>query len=63
MRSAAETKTDILELPDRDRDEMRHWLDVHQDVQEIIELSAFDPKLQNLVDADGRATCREVQGG
>ena len=38
MRIAAEIKNDIRELPDSNRDEIRHWLDVHQDTQEIIEL-------------------------
>jgi len=38
MRTATEIKDAIRELPDPNRDEIRRWLDVHQDTQEIIEL-------------------------
>jgi hypothetical protein len=38
MRAATEIKNDILKLPNPDRDEIRRWLGVHQDTQEIIEL-------------------------
>ena len=39
MRTASEIMTDLRDLPPRDRDEIRHWLDIHQDTQEIIELA------------------------
>jgi len=38
MQTVAEIKNTIRELPDSSRDEIRHWLDIHQDTQEIIEL-------------------------
>jgi hypothetical protein len=38
MRTVAEIKNAVRGLANADRDEIRHWLDVHQDTQEIIEL-------------------------
>ena len=39
MRTVPEIKNSVRELPNLDRDEIRHWLDVYQDTQEIIELA------------------------
>jgi hypothetical protein len=38
MRTVVEIQNAVRELPNADRDEIRRWLDVHQDTQEIIEL-------------------------
>lgn len=38
VRTVADIKKSIQLRPSSDRDEIRHWLDVHQDTQEMIEL-------------------------